>query len=67
MGSIGHELRHTIEVLSNPKVTDNATMYFFYDRIATRATNSAFETAAATDAGNAVCAEVQKHARTNSQ
>lgn len=31
MGSIGHELRHAVEVLGNPKVTSNAAMYFFYE------------------------------------
>jgi hypothetical protein len=28
MGSIGHELRHTIEVLSDRTVTSSAAMYF---------------------------------------
>jgi hypothetical protein len=31
MGSIGHELRHTIEVISNPSIRSNAAKYFFYD------------------------------------
>src|SRR5215471_2799544 len=30
MGSIGHELRHTIEVIDSPGVRDNASKYFFY-------------------------------------
>lgn len=60
MGSIGHELRHTIEVLGNPKVDNNASMFFFYDGIATHGTTSAFETAAAINAGNAVRTEARK-------
>ena len=28
MASIGHELQHAIEMLSNPAVTDYASMYF---------------------------------------
>jgi hypothetical protein len=32
MASIGHELKHAIEVLSEPHVTDRASMYSFLER-----------------------------------
>jgi hypothetical protein len=59
MGSIGHELQHAIEVLSNSKVTDTSALYFFYERNGTRRGNT-FETAAAIRAGNDVRAEVRR-------
>jgi hypothetical protein len=60
MGSIGHELRHAVEVLGDPTVTSNAAMYFFYTRTGRRGTTSAFETNAAVEAGNAVRNEVRR-------
>jgi hypothetical protein len=60
MGSIGHELRHAVEVLGAPTVTSNAAMYFFYERIGRRGTNSSFETEAAVEAGHAVRSEVRR-------
>ena len=65
MGSIGHELRHTLEVLGERTVTNQAAMYFFYSRVGQNG-GKAFETAAAVEAGEAVRAEVRHHsARTN--
>ena len=58
MSSIGHELRHTIEVLSERGVTDEASLFFFYNRVGQNG-GRAFETAAAVEAGNAVLAEVR--------
>jgi hypothetical protein len=63
MGSIGHELRHTIEVIGAPNVRDNASKYFFYEQIGTRGTSTARETHAAVDAGNTVRSEVRKFNR----
>lgn len=61
MGSIGHELRHTIEVIANPNVRDNTAKYFFYEQRGTQATASgARETLVAVDAGNTVRSEVRK-------
>jgi hypothetical protein len=61
MGSIGHELRHTIEVIDAPYVRDNDSKFFLYERIGTAGTKSgARETRAAVDAGNAVRAEVRR-------
>jgi hypothetical protein len=60
MGSIGHELRHTVEVIANPRVRNNVSKHFFYEQIGTRGTATARETQAAVDAGNTVRAEVRK-------
>ena len=62
MGSIGHELRHVVEVLGNRTVTNNAAMYHFYARTGRSATTSSFETKAAVEAGNAVRSEVRRPA-----
>jgi hypothetical protein len=62
MGSIGHELRHVIEVLGEPTVTSSAAMYFFYSRTGRRGTSTSFETTAAVEAGNAVRSEVRRPA-----
>ena len=64
MASIGHELRHTIEVLSQPGVRTNAQMYFFYAREGTQRLGSqAFETTPAIDAGEDVRAEIRQYQR----
>jgi hypothetical protein len=60
MGSIGHELRHTVEVIGNPSVRNNVNKHFFYEQIGTHGTATALETQAAVDAGNTVRAEVRK-------
>jgi hypothetical protein len=61
MGSIGHELRHTIEVLEDGAVKDVASLYMFYARLGTHDNTGAFETAAAEEAGHAVRAEARRH------
>jgi hypothetical protein len=62
MGSIAHELRHTIEVLANPSVTTTGSLRYFYQHAeVTGGTLTPFETEAAVTAGNAVRAEVRKH------
>jgi hypothetical protein len=56
IGLIGHELWHAIEVLSDPSVTTNAAIVFFFKQF----TNSMrFETAGATKVGDAVFDEVR--------
>ena len=61
MGSIGHELRHTVEVLGERRVRSSAAMYHFYAREGRRGTTrGTFETDAAIDAGQNVRAEVRK-------
>ena len=59
MGSLGHELRHVLEVLAEPAVTSAATMHFFYHRNARR-TPHGFETDVAILAGDTVRAELRK-------
>jgi hypothetical protein len=57
IGSLGHELRHALEVLTDKAITTDAGMYAFYAREfpTSRAT---FETKAAIDAGNQVRKEL---------
>jgi hypothetical protein len=59
MGLLGHELRHTLEVLSDPQVTDFSAMYFFYTRELAPGSNFPFETTEAKRTGEAVRAEVR--------
>ena len=62
MASIGHELRHALEVLENPALVDTASVYLFYAQ-GREANNHPFETRAAIDAGFAVRNEVSSFAR----
>ena len=61
MGSIGHELRHTIEVLGERGVTSSSAMFMFYSRVGKHGTGKTFETAAAVEAGDTVRSEVRKY------
>jgi hypothetical protein len=63
MGSIGHELRHTIEVINEPSVASTAAMYFLYSAIGFHGRTKTFETMAAVDAGNTVRSEVRASIR----
>jgi hypothetical protein len=67
MAAIGHELRHAIEVLSEPSVTDSAAMYFFYKFKGDRSSVSsvAFETKAAVVAGEIVADEIRRFQQAN--
>jgi hypothetical protein len=58
MGSIGHELRHAIEILENRTLVDTATVYLFYAS-GTRSDGRPFETRAAIEAGYAVRNEIE--------
>jgi len=58
MATIGHELRHAIEVLSEPSVRTTAAVFNLYAREAPTA-GQVFETAAAVKAGNAVAKELR--------
>src|SRR5205814_10178442 len=51
MGSIGHELRHAIEVVGEPAVRSTSQQRFLYERIGFHTRNGAFETQDAMDAG----------------
>jgi len=63
MGSIGHELRHTIEAIEDPAVRSSDAQFFLYQRIGFHGTAHSQETFAAMDAGNAVRAEIRKFTR----
>jgi hypothetical protein len=56
LASIGHELQHAVEVLSNPRVTDTRSTYFLFDRIG-QIGEDRFETLAAIHAGLDVLTE----------
>jgi hypothetical protein len=67
IGSIAHELRHTLEVLAVPSVTSTASMELFYrcGGVGFHGSAHGYETSAAIDAGNAVRSEVRhRQART---
>jgi hypothetical protein len=63
MGSIGHELRHTIEVIREPSVRTDRDKYFFYEKNGMHLPNGERETLAAREAGNAVRSEVTRFNR----
>ena len=63
MGCIGHELRHTLEVIANPSIRDDAAKFFLYERIGTHVNAGVRETRAAADAGSAVRSEVWRYDR----
>jgi hypothetical protein len=56
LASIGHELQHAVEALSDPHVTDTTSIFNLFDRIGQRGQDR-FETIAATEAGLDVLAE----------
>ena len=58
MGSIGHELQHTVEALSEPATIDSVGLYNFFCRIAPTDRHR-FETMAAITAGDAVRNELR--------
>ncbi len=57
MGSIGHELQHTVEALSEPNTVNGLRLYNFFDRTAATR-HDRFETVEAINAGNAVRREL---------
>jgi hypothetical protein len=61
IASIGHELQHAVEILSDSNVRTRNGMYSYYSRRGRRARGpTAFETTAAIHAGDAVRAEIQR-------
>ena len=63
MESIGHELRHTIEVIGEPSIRNDEAKYLFYERTATHGLTGTHETRAAVEAGTTVRSEVEKFKR----
>jgi hypothetical protein len=61
MASIGHELQHAVEVLSNPTIRSSSRMILLFHRTGND-WGDGFETAAALKAGLAVREELQKSA-----
>jgi hypothetical protein len=59
MAAIGHELRHAVEVLSDPAITSNPAIYFFYQREGPTGRDR-FETPAARRAGSEVLSELSR-------
>ena len=60
MGSMGHELRHAVEVLSNPTVTSDSALVFFYRRGSGGGVfGDRFETKAALRAGDRIREEAR--------
>jgi hypothetical protein len=74
MASIGHELWHAWEVLSDASLTSDAAMYFFYERARTSrqpldgvvSSSGAWETEGARRAGFDVLAELLNHRKATS-
>ena len=67
MASIGHELWHAIEVLREPSLTNDAALFFFYAREGRHGDRDgdplgAWETQAATKAGDGVRADLRDRA-----
>jgi hypothetical protein len=58
MGSIGHELQHSVEALSERGTVDSATLYSFFSRTAFGGDNR-FETVEAINVGDAVRHELR--------
>jgi hypothetical protein len=61
MGSIAHELRHTVEVLAVPSIRSTAAMHLFYRNVGFRAAPPSHETLPALDTGYAVRSEIRSH------
>jgi hypothetical protein len=59
--SIGHELQHAAEALSDPKVNSNRAIYFFFHQRDMSTPSGGFETREAIRVGLDVMAELQKH------
>jgi hypothetical protein len=62
MASIGHELQHAVEVLSNPNIKSGLAMHSLYLEKCHLCVGGAIETYAAIRAGTAVREELQKSA-----
>ena len=62
MVSIGHELKHALELLNEPTVVNYGTAHNFYQRIAPRR-GSSFETQAAVEIGLKIDRELRRWAK----
>ena len=57
IGSIGHELQHALEALSNPNVRTSFGLFFFFHQIGPTTDPRRFETPEAIQVGSAVARE----------
>ncbi len=62
MASMGHELQHAVEALSEAEVTNSRLLYNLFDRLATH-DGGRFETLDALHVGDAVRDELRVHRR----
>jgi hypothetical protein len=60
---MGHELRHALEVIEEPTVRDNGSMFFLYKRIGMHMAGSTIETRAAMTAGRKIRHELRDFER----
>jgi len=60
---IGHELRHTLEVIEQRDVRNNGDIFFLYQRIGTHSIADTLETRAAVEAGTKIRQEVLAYER----
>ena len=63
IAKLGHELRHAVEILSEPAITSAAEMYSFYKRFGSWVGDASFETRAAVAAGDAIRQELSRAPR----
>ena len=63
IATVGHELRHAVEVLSDPTIVSTVTMQRFYRRVGRLEPGGAYETDAALLAGDTVRAELRRAPR----
>lgn len=63
VGSIGHELRHAVEVIEEPSVRSAGEKFGLYERIGIHVPGGGFETMAAMDTGLLIREEVHKFER----
>jgi hypothetical protein len=72
MASIGHELRHALEILEQPSLRDFDAVFHFYPREARHSDRSSFpfggwETPAAQRAGEMVLRDLRQHSAAGSR
>jgi hypothetical protein len=63
LSSIGHELQHSVEALSEPNTVDSLGLFNFFSRTAILGNNNRFETIEALKAGDAVRQELSARVR----
>jgi hypothetical protein len=60
--SLGHELRHALEILAEPAIRSGASMLLYYKRFGTWLGDATFETPAAKAASDAIQRELRQSA-----